>query len=260
MSKLNPNQIICGDCLEVMADFPDDCVDLVLTDPPYMGLKGGAIRQGMGVTSQKQASYAIGDEWGANLEWTTDAWRLAKYGVVSFCSYHCVAELAQCFPKETRVCLLTWNKLTSPVPLNNVPRFSSEFIWAFKKAPGLLWRKWLATVFTIPNITAGCVSTGERFVKDDGIALHPTQKPLRLMQQLLDIGGDIILDPFCGSGTTCVAAKMLGRRYIGIDISEEYCQLARERLDAVETGVPVKERRAGQMALFATNNQSPITI
>ena len=62
--------------------------------------------------------------------------------------------------------------------------------------------------------------------------------------------GDLILDPFCGSGTTCVAAKKLGRRYIGIDISEEYCQIARERLEAVDTGVPVKEARQGQGALF----------
>jgi len=62
--------------------------------------------------------------------------------------------------------------------------------------------------------------------------------------------GDLILDPFCGSGTTCVAAKMLGRRYIGIDISEEYCKIARQRLEAVDTGVPVKEQNKGQMAMF----------
>ena len=60
----------------------------------------------------------------------------------------------------------------------------------------------------------------------------------------------IILDPFCGSGTTCVAAKMMGRNYIGIDISEEYCEIARERLKAIDTGVPVKEARAGQQPLF----------
>jgi DNA modification methylase len=63
--------------------------------------------------------------------------------------------------------------------------------------------------------------------------------------------GDIALDIFSGVGTTCVAAKLLGRRYIGIDISEEYCQIARQRLEAVDTGVPVKEQRKGQQALFA---------
>jgi len=60
----------------------------------------------------------------------------------------------------------------------------------------------------------------------------------------------IVLEPFAGTGTTCVAAKKLGRRYIGIDISPEYCQIARDRLRAVDTGVPVKEARAGQGALF----------
>jgi len=61
---------------------------------------------------------------------------------------------------------------------------------------------------------------------------------------------DLVLDPFCGSGTTCVAAKKLGRRYLGIDISEEYCQVARDRLEAVDTGVPVKEKKNGQIPLF----------
>lgn len=83
--------------------------------------------------------------------------------------------------------------------------------------------------------------------------IHPNEKPVKLMCQLIETLtslGDIILDPFCGSGTTCVAAKILGRRYIGIDISPEYCEIARMRLKAVDTGVPVKEQKAGQMALF----------
>ncbi len=67
--------------------------------------------------------------------------------------------------------------------------------------------------------------------------LHPTQKPLRLMQALVELTtlrGQIVLDPFCGSGTTLVAAKELDRRFIGIEISEEYARVARKRLSDVD--------------------------
>ncbi len=88
--------------------------------------------------------------------------------------------------------------------------------------------------------------------------IHPTQKSLALMIWCVNNyskPNDLILDPFCGSGTTCVAAKMLGRRYIGIDISEKYCEIARQRLEAVDTNVPVKEQKIGQMAMFPVDNE-----
>jgi DNA modification methylase len=92
---------------------------------------------------------------------------------------------------------------------------------------------------------------------DGGKRFHPTQKPILLFEKILEDYTnlhDLILDPFCGSGTTCIAAKKLGRRYIGIEISEEYCQIARERLRAIDTGVPVKEARKGQKALFGESS------
>ena len=69
------------------------------------------------------------------------------------------------------------------------------------------------------------------------IRLHPTQKPLNVIKWILERysnENDLIFDPFMGSGTTCVAAKQLQRRFIGIEISEKYCQIAREKL-RVET-------------------------
>ena len=63
-------------------------------------------------------------------------------------------------------------------------------------------------------------------------------------------GGQIILDPFCGSGTTCIAAKSMGINYIGIDKTEDYCLIARKRLEALGRIIPAKEVIAGQGALF----------
>ena len=71
------------------------------------------------------------------------------------------------------------------------------------------------------------------YSRDKGKENHPTQKPLALIKWLVITFSDkcdIILDPFLGSGTTAVAAKQLGRKYIGIEISEKYCQIARDRL------------------------------
>jgi len=82
---------------------------------------------------------------------------------------------------------------------------------------------------------------------------HPTPKPLDLICRVVEtasLPNALILDPFCGSGTTCLAAKMLGRRYIGIEISPVYAEIARKRLEAVDTGVPVKEQNKGQLPMF----------
>lgn len=244
--------ILCGDCLEVMRTWPDGCVDLVLTDPPYPKLKGNFTHfNTTGVAPSDTRYSSVGDIWQAGMEWIDDAWRLCRLGFMTFCSYHSVDLVANKLPFENRVALLTWDKVTAPMPVNvnNVPHFYAEYIWAYRKNPGLNWKN-IKTVMRIPNITAGCVSTGERFIGEDNRALHPTQKPLALMEYLLRVGGEIVFDAHCGLGTTCVAAKKLGRRYIGIDISPNYCQIAKERLIACDTGVPPKEARQGQGALF----------
>ena len=69
---------------------------------------------------------------------------------------------------------------------------------------------------------------------------HPTVKPIKLMSYLITMGsreGDVVLDPFCGSGTTCLAARFLGRKFIGIELEEEYYEIAKERLKNVSGGI-----------------------
>lgn len=91
-----------------------------------------------------------------------------------------------------------------------------------------------AVMFTTANNTSGVVSKGfERFETLPKRNFHPTVKPLKLMSYLITLGSrpnDLVLDPFCGSGTTCLAAKMLGRNYIGIEKEAEYVVLAENRV------------------------------
>jgi len=87
--------------------------------------------------------------------------------------------------------------------------------------------------------------------KDD--VVHPTQKPIALMLRLVELftdPGDIVLDPFCGSGTTGVAALRLGRRFLGCDVSPTWAAVARERLGAEAAQVSLAAKRAGQIPMF----------
>lgn len=219
-----------ADCRDILPTLEPGSVDLVLTDPPYIGLKGNTVHFSLGgVADVVNTSYSVGDLWGANLDWMAEAWRVANLGMMVFCSFASVADTRFALADSQAVGLLTWYKRNSPIAVNNVPRYTTEFVWLFKKQPGLLWRAINTTMFDIPNLQAGCMAA-ERLTNYRGATIHPTQKPLELIKRLLAVGGDTILDPFMGSGTTLRAAKDLGRRAIGIEIEEKYCQIAAERL------------------------------
>jgi len=201
--------VVCGDCLDVLPELPDKCVDLVCTDPPY-------------------GIYACGGKWGHKnaLQWDRQpATHIAQWiekgkdAIVWGGNY---------FALPPSRCWLVWYKRDSVPSASDV-----ELAWTSLDGNARLIDQTIAA------------TNAER-------CGHPTQKPLRVMLWSLSFfpAAELIIDPFCGSGTTCVAAKMLGRRYIGIEISSDYVAIARERLAAVDTGVPVKEARAGQMALF----------
>lgn len=221
-------KIICGDCLEVMKDWPDNCVDLVLTDPPY-GLNYPYIQY---------------DDTEANLIHLINGFmpefnRISNRAVLT-CGHTNIWK----YPPATWV--MCWYYGTTNA--RNSWGFTSwQPILCYGKDP-YLENGLGARMDVIKDSHAP-----ELWLKQQA---HSCPKPISFMLKLLQRAsvkmGDLILDPFCGSGTTCVAAKMLGRRFIGIDISEEYCKIARMRLKAVDTGVPVKEQKIGQMSLLET--------
>ena len=233
-------KLYCGDCLEILPGL--DPVDLVLTDPPYIGLSGGLnVTLKLGVALRRNTQKTVGDPWNANLKWFGVVWEKTKLGAIVFCSFHSVGLLQN----ENAIALVSWYQRNAMPAMNNVPQYKTEFAWAYKKNPGLNWRK-LLTFYDVPRLQSGCMAK-ERIVDESGRAIHPAQKPVRLLVDILAVGGKSVLDPFLGTGTTAVACERLGRQWIGIEISEHYCEIAARRI----------EREAQQGHLFPPPEQQP---
>lgn len=222
-----------GDCLELLKSLPSGSVDAVVTDPPYPDLKGGYRYKFDNVAKCNRESVSVGVPWNASLDWLEEAKRVACKGLMVFCTYHSVDLIANKCSDLRKVALLTWYKRNSPPTGKNVPRFTTEFIWCFAKDVGMSWDAFNTTMFDIPKLQGGCMAV-ERLQNEDGSSMHPTQKPTAIMHELMKVTneGDTILDPFCGSGTTGVAAVMNGRNFIGYEIDPKYCEIARRRIEA----------------------------
>jgi len=198
-------QIIQGDCLEVMKTMPDKSVDIIIADPPY----------GMEFQSNyrfKKHEKIVGDER-FPVEVIAEFNRLARKAVYVFCRWDNLAEL----PKPKSV--LAWVK-------NN---------WSMGDLKHEHGRQWEAICF-YPQEEHEFLKRIPDVIHADrtGNSLHPTEKPVELIKTILDANkGQIVLDPFLGSGTSAIAAKQMGRDFIGIEISPEYCKIAQDRLSAL---------------------------
>jgi adenine-specific DNA-methyltransferase len=204
------NRILLGDCVQAMGQIPEASVDCIVTDPPYMCRFQS--RDGRTVVNDDR------DDW---LEPAfTQMYRVLKPDrfVVSFYGWHKVDRF-----------FAAWKEAGfSPVGhLVFVKRYASkERYVAYSHESAYLLAK-------------GNPKTPHMMLRDvlewqyTGNERHPTEKPLITMMLLVEAfshPGAIVLDPFVGSGTTAVAAKKLGRRYIGIDIEPVYAQQAQERV------------------------------
>lgn len=250
------SHIVIGDCVAELSKLQAGSVDLVFADPPYnLQLKGDLKRP------DESHVDAVNDDWDkfssfAAYDDFTRAWLLACRRVMKpsatlwvIGSYHNIFRVGAIM-QDLGFWLLNdivWRK-SNPMPNFRGRRFTNAhetMIWAARdeKAKGYTFN-YEALKASNEDVQARSdwlipLCTGEERLKgDDGKKVHPTQKPEQLLARVLlssSKPGDLVIDPFNGTGTTGAVAKRLGRRFIGIEREATYAEAARERIAAVET-------------------------
>lgn len=204
------NQIIRGDCTEVLQSIPAGSADLVVTDPPYL------------VSYKDRSGRTIAND-------------------------DCPEKVLACFPGLFRVlksdsfciCFYGWNRVDA--------FFRAWTDAGFKPVGHIVWQKNYASrtgflkscheqAYVLakgrPRKPAAPISDVQPW-EYTGNRAHPTEKAVSILEPLIESfsrPGDLVLDPFAGSGSTLVAAALNGRDYLGIELEQEYCKLARRRL------------------------------
>ena len=201
------NTIINADCLEIMKQLPDKCVDLVLTDPPY----GIGADKGVGGFGSSKTDNHYKDNWDnktPDKEVFDEILRVGK-SVIIFGGQFFADKL------PTNGHWIVWDKKGNIVFEN--PFGDCELAWTNLDKKSV--KKYV------------CIQQG--FVSEERDRFHPTQKPVKLFGNIIKDycpEGGVVLDCFMGSGTTALACKNLNRNFIGIEISEKYCEIAKQRL------------------------------
>ncbi|MDP2085810.1 MAG: DNA methyltransferase [Gemmobacter sp.] len=247
------NQILPGDCIEVMRALPEASVDLIFADPPYnLQLKGELHRPDNSRVDavddhwDQFSSFAAYDKF--TRDWLAAARRLLKPNGAIWVigSYHNIFRVGAALQDAGFWVLndVVWRK-SNPMPNFRGKRLTNAhetLIWASKSEAG----KYTFNYDALKALNEGVqmrsdwvlpICTGHERLKDaNGDKAHPTQKPESLLHRVM-VGttnpGDVVLDPFFGTGTTGAVAKMLGRSFIGIEREAAYREAAAERIARV---------------------------
>ncbi len=259
-SRLGPDlgKIHTGDCIAMMRDqFSPESMDMIYADPPY-----NASHTQISLVNNKTggAFYKIREKWDSfsgqeyskfTHAWLKEAVRVLKKSGSLFvsCSMHNLAEVIM-HAKDLNLKhnnIIVWRK-TNAMPSITKRMFthSTEYTCWFVKDSG-----WTFNYFDVKHLNPerrkdGALKQMPDFIAlpsvqgkerlhdtDTGRGLHPTQKPEKLLTIFITAGsnsGDIVLDPFMGSGTTAVVAERLGRRWVGIESNSVYVKAAKERI------------------------------
>jgi len=252
-NKLPLDQVILGDCRQVLTELPENSIDLIFADPPYnLQLAGELWRPNLTKVD------AVDEEWDQfdsfnqydrfTKEWLTACRRVLKptgtLWVIG--SYHNIYRVGKIMQDLDFWFLndVVWVK-ANPMPNFRGVRYTNAhetLLWMQKQKgakytfnyhamKGLNDDLQMRSDWYIP------ICTGSERLKDaQGVKAHPTQKPEALVYRVIlssSNPGDVVLDPFFGTGTTGAVARKLHRHFIGIEIDESYAQLAKKRVQAV---------------------------
>ena len=204
---LDLNKIYCMDCLDGMREIPDKSIDLVITDPPY-GL-GSRVVEGSSSSPFIKASSEEFKQWDEKIgnEYFEEISRISKNQIIWGGNYYLD------ILGNTR-CFIIWDKM-----IHGNSYSDCEFAWTSFDSPARIWVK------NIVDVTM------------DG-RIHPTQKPVKLFEWIIKNyakEGDVICDPFFGSGSCLVAAVRMGHQFIGFEKEKTYFEKAQIRIKAAQS-------------------------
>ena len=244
------DSIIQGDCIAEMARLPDKSVDMIFADPPYNLQLGGDLFRPEGGRVD-----AVDDDWDKfdslaayddfTREWLAEARRILKDDGTIWVigSYHNIYRVGALLQDAEFWILndVVWRK-SNPMPNFRGTRFTNAhetLLWCAKDEKARYTFNYRAMKALNDDLqmrsdwVLPICSGAERVKGDDGAKAHPTQKPEALLYRILlacTKPGEVVLDPFFGTGTTGAVARRLGRRWIGIERDRGYAQVARERI------------------------------
>ena len=244
------NKIYNVDSYEAIKNIPDKSIDLIITDPPYQidtigGKTGSNLCKNITKTMDELKEADIID--GLNTDILEQFMRVMKKpNIYIWCNKKQIPDYLEFFVKKHKCKfeIMVWCK-TNPIPAFGGNYLNDkEFCLYFRKNIKLATKYETAFTYWVSKCN----------IEDKKLYFHPTIKPLNIIEKLVlnsTKENDVILDTFCGSGTTCVAAKKHNRNFIGFEINKKYVDISNKRLEKV---VAIKsnqeEINTKQMSIF----------
>lgn len=216
---------MCGDSYKLIKEISDKSIDLVIIDPPYLfdNFGGGCFGNERKKNRKELENIRKGFDYSIIEELKRV---MKKTNIYIFCSKAQLKDYFNLFDREN-IDLLVWHK-TNPIPAIANNYLSDIEYCFFAREEGV---KVNCTYETSSKVFESPINK-----KDKEKFKHPTIKPISMIKNLIknsSVEGDIILDCFSGSGTTCVASKELNRRFLGIEINPEYHKISVDRLNGI---------------------------